>query len=247
MTLTRAGRIILLPLLLGITLFAVFYLNLGQYLRLETLSENREWLNARVSGAPLISALAFVGIYAVVVALSIPGATIVTVTGGFLFGTVFGAAYSVIGATSGAVLLFLIARSSLGEIVRFRDRGELARLRRGFERDALSYMLFLRLVPAFPFWLVNLAAAFLGVSARNFIVGTAIGIIPGSLVYASVGSGLGRILDRNEAPNLSIIFEPVVLLPLLGLGALSLVPILLRRRASRLSDDSGKTETSEKG
>ncbi len=109
----------------------------------------------------------------------------------------------------------------------------MGKLKEGFGRDALSYLLFLRLVPLFPFFLVNLAAAFLEVRTRIFVIGTGIGIIPGGLVYASVGNGLGVVLDQGEVPDLGIIFTPSILLPLLGLGLLSLLPVLVKHLRGR--------------
>jgi uncharacterized membrane protein YdjX (TVP38/TMEM64 family) len=134
-----------------------------------------------------------------------------------------------VAATFGATLLFVIARTSLGELFRQRSEGALARLKDGFAKGAFNYLLFLRLVPLFPFWLVNLVAAFLDVPLRTFVLGTAIGIIPGAAVYANVGSGLGSVLDRGQAPDLRIILSPPILVPILALAVLSLVPIAYRR------------------
>jgi uncharacterized membrane protein YdjX (TVP38/TMEM64 family) len=230
MILTHIAKASLLPLVLSATIVALVLFDVQNYLRFETLAENREWLTARVSEGPLTAALAFIGIYAVAVTFSIPGATILTLSGGFLFGTVLGASYSVLGATAGATLLFLIARSSFGESLRFRTGEQLGKLREGFGRNALNYLLFVRLVPLFPFWLINLGAAFLGVPTRTFVVGTVFGIMPGALVYAGVGNGLGTIFDRGEVPDLGIIFDPTILIPILALAGLSLLPIFFRRR-----------------
>ena len=226
---TRSMKIALLPLLLGVSLAAILILDLGSYLSFEVLADNRDWLIAHVAENALISALSFILVYIGAVAFSVSGATILTLTGGFLFGTLIGGLYAIIGATTGATVLFLIARTSLGEMFRPRTEGVLAKLKDGFCRDSLNYLLFLRLVPLFPFWLINLAAAFFGVPTRIFALGTAVGIVPGALVYASVGNGLGVLLDRGEVPDLGIIFSPVIFLPLLGLAVLSLVPVLLKR------------------
>ena len=233
MTLKHILRLLLLPFLIFMSIVAIFALDLGSYLSFEYLAENREWLSDAVAANALLLAIAFIGIYALAVALSVPGATILTLSSGFLFGTIMGTAYAVTGATLGATALFLIARTSFGEVFRSRTESILGKLKEGFGRDALSYLLFLRLVPLFPFFLVNLAAAFLEVRTRIFVIGTGIGIIPGGLVYASVGNGLGVVLDQGEAPDLGIIFTPSILLPLLGLGLLSLLPVLVKRLRGR--------------
>jgi uncharacterized membrane protein YdjX (TVP38/TMEM64 family) len=136
---------------------------------------------------------------------------------------------AVIAATIGATLLFLAARTALGDVLRAKAGPGLRKLEDGFKRDALSYLLVLRLVPAFPFFLVNLAPAFLGVSLRTYLIGTFFGIMPGTFVFASVGAGLGAVFDRGERPDLSIILSPPVLLPLLALAALALVPVIWNR------------------
>lgn len=222
-----------LPVLLAAGLVAFFALGLQRYLSFRALAENREWLLRTVAQHQAISVLAFIGIYALAAALSVPGATILTIAGGFLFGIMAGAVYAVIGATIGASILFLAARSAFGASLRSRADGFVQKLAAGFERNALGYLLFLRLVPVFPFWLVNLVPAFLGVSLRIFVVGTFFGIIPGTLVFASIGAGLGELLDRGEAPDLRVIFAPRILLPLLGLALLALVPAAYDRLAHR--------------
>jgi uncharacterized membrane protein YdjX (TVP38/TMEM64 family) len=170
-------------------------------------------------------------------AFSIPGGALATIVGGYLFGLWLGVAASVIGATIGAVAVFLAARTALGEILRTKAGGALRRMEDGFRRNAFSYLLVLRLVPLFPFWLVNLVPAFSGVSLRTYTLATLIGIIPGSFVFVSVGNGLGALLDRGETPDLTIIFQWDILLPILGLALLALLPVLVRkvqaRRAAR--------------
>ncbi|QJE71877.1 TVP38/TMEM64 family protein [Aerophototrophica crusticola] len=220
----------LLPLaVLAAGIGAVFALDLDRYLSFSALAENRQALAGWVDANPLLAPAGFVLAYALAVALSIPGAIFLTLAGGLLFGVVAGTLYVVAGATLGATLLFLAARTALGDLLRAKAGPWLAKLEDGFRQDALSYLLFLRLVPAFPFWLVNLVPAFLGVRLSTFVIGTFLGIIPGTLVYVSVGNGLGAVLDQGGTPDLGIIFTPSVLLPLLGLAALSLVPILLKR------------------
>jgi uncharacterized membrane protein YdjX (TVP38/TMEM64 family) len=229
----RIFRLLLLPFVIFASIVAIFAFDLGSYLSFENLADNREWLSDAVAANAVLVAITFIGIYATAVAFSVPGATVLTLSSGFLFGTILGAAYAVIGATLGATALFLIARTSFGEVFRSRTEGVLGKLKEGFGRNALSYLLFLRFVPLFPFFLINLAAGFLEIPTRIFVVGTGIGIIPGALIYASVGNGLGVVLDQGEVPDLGIIFTPSILLPLVGLGLLSLLPVLVKRLRGR--------------
>jgi uncharacterized membrane protein YdjX (TVP38/TMEM64 family) len=222
-------RILLLPAVLVVGVGLYFGLGLGAYLDFEVLAKNREWLLDQVSSNWLAAAAAFLVIYAAAVAISVPGATILTITGGFLFGIWFGTTLAVVGATLGATLLFMLARTTFRELFRRKAAGYLTRLERGFKENAISYMLFLRLVPLVPFWLVNLVPALLNVSLRIFILGTFVGIIPGTFVYASVGNGLGAILEQGGTPDLGLIFSPEILLPILGLAVLALVPAVYRK------------------
>lgn len=207
----------------------VFATGLDRYLTLEVLGERYEQLRAWAAAHPLTAPLAFAVVYAAVVALSVPGATIMTLAAGLMFGLVFGTLVVVIAATVGASIVFLIAKTALGEPLRRRAQGWIARMEQGFREDALNYLLVLRLIPLFPFWLVNLVPAFLGVPLRTYVLATFVGILPGSAVYVSVGNGVGEILEMGERPDLSIIFAPEVLGPLIGLGALALLPVIYKR------------------
>ncbi len=216
----------LLPLgVLLAALVAAFALRLDRYLSFEQLAAHREWLLAEVARLGLVAPVLFVLVYAAATGLSIPGATILTLTGGFLFGTLAGTAIVVIGATLGAAIVFLVARTAFGDALRARAGPFIRKLEDGFRANALNYLLVLRLVPLFPFWLVNLVPAFLGVRLSTFVVGTFIGIIPGAFVYASLGSGVGALIESGERPDLGIIFTPRVLLPLVGLAVLALLPV----------------------
>ena len=231
----RAGRLRrILPLLLLVTALAlVWATGAHEALSLETLRRHRAFLLGFVAERPILAAAGYVLVYAATTALSIPGALVLTLAGGFLFGTLWATCLVVVGATTGAVLLFLIARTALGEPLRARAGPWLTKMAEGFRADAFNYLLVLRLVPLFPFWLVNLVPALLGVPLSTFALATAIGIVPGSLVYASVGAGLGVVLERGEEPDLGLLFEPAVLLPLLGLAALALLPVAWRRLRAR--------------
>jgi uncharacterized membrane protein YdjX (TVP38/TMEM64 family) len=179
----------------------------------------------------LWASLGFVAAYAVIVALSLPGATIATLAGGFLFGMFPGTLYNVLAASLGAAAVFLAARAGLGADVADKIAargGAVARLQEGLRANQWSVLLMMRLVPVVPFFLANLIPAFAGIRFAPFVVTTAIGIVPGALVFTSVGAGLGEVFARGEAPDLSIIFTAPVLLPLLGLAALSALPMLIK-------------------
>jgi uncharacterized membrane protein YdjX (TVP38/TMEM64 family) len=205
----------------GLGLF--FALGGHEWLRFETLKEHRDQLLAvtREQGA-LALLLAFLA-YVAVVALSVPGGAVASLAMGFLFGRWVGTLLIVAAATLGATLVFLAARHLFADAARRRlgPRGQ--RVIRGFEKDAVSYLLFLRLVPVFPFWLVNLIPAFTPVSTRTFVLTTAAGILPGSFVFSNLGESLGRI----ESPDQ--LLSPRVLTSLGLLGLLALLPVAVRK------------------
>lgn len=218
------------PLLVLVALVAVaFAFRLDRYLTLEALKEHRALLLAFVEAHAFTAAIGFVFAYAAVVTLSLPGATIMTLAGGFLFGVPLGATLTVIGATAGATLLFMIARSAFGDLLRQRAGPFLARMAEGFRKDAFSYLLFLRLVPAFPFWAVNLVPALLDMRLAPYVAATALGIIPGTTVYTAFGASLGQVFDAGEDVRLKDVFSPTLIAALVGLGLLSLLPVALRR------------------
>ena len=220
----------LLPLAvigLGIVLF--FFFGLDQYLSFESLRDHRQTLLDWYAENQVMAVISFIGIYVLVVAFSVPGASWMSLGAGFLFGTVQATLYVVFAATLGALAVFLVARYALADFFR-KKTGEMSRkMEDGFKENALSYLLVLRLVPLFPFWLVNLVPAFLGVSARTFVTGTFFGIIPGTAVYCSIGNGLGAVFEAGGTPDLGIIFEPQILGPILGLAVLSMVPIVYKK------------------
>lgn len=206
-----------------------FYFDLGQYLSFDALRENRQFLLSWYSEHQVMTIIIFSGLYATMVAVSLPGAVWMTLAGGFLFGTVQAAVYVVVSATTGAVIIFLIARYTLSDFFHAKSGAALRKMETGFQQNALNYLLVLRLVPLFPFWLVNLVPALLGVKLRTYVLATFFGIMPGSLVYCSVGNGLGAVFDAGETPDLGIIFTPDILLPILGLALLSLIPVLYKK------------------
>lgn len=229
----------LVPLVLIAAAFIAFFaLGLDRYVNFGALKEHHETLTAFVAANRIVAAALFVLAYGVMTAVSLPGGAVMTIAGGFLFGTFAGTALVVIGATFGAVGLFLAARTALGEPLRARAGPQLKRMEKGFRENALSYLLFLRLVPVFPFWLVNLVPAFLGVPLGVYFIGTLIGIIPGSFVFASVGNGLGALFAAGKTPDLGIIFAPDILIPIIGLSLLALVPVAYKKIRNRKQDQS---------
>jgi uncharacterized membrane protein YdjX (TVP38/TMEM64 family) len=227
---SRAAWRRFLPLMvLAGALVAFFALDLDRFVSFRALADNRDALVAFVQANALAASLVYLLVYAVATAVSIPGATILTLAGGFLFGIVWGSALTVLGATLGATAVFLAARTALGDALRRKAGPWMQRMEAGFRRDAVSYLLSLRLIPVVPFWLVNLVPAFFGVPLRTFVWTTAVGIVPGTVVYTSVGNGLGATLEAGGRPDLGVIFQPEVLLPLIGLGLLALLPAAWKR------------------
>ena len=228
---------------------AVFASGVHRHISLETLVRHRMAIDAFLADHAVTAVGVFVAIYIVVVALSIPGALFLSISGGVLFGTLIGGLANVVGATIGATVIFLIARSACGENL-VRRAGPLAcKLAEGFRADAFSYLLFLRLVPAFPFFLVNLAPALVGVKLSTFVAATAIGILPGAFAFAFFGSGLDSVLAAQEAAyrgclasgrsecalhfDMSTIVTPQLLAALAALGAIALIPVAVKRLRAR--------------
>jgi uncharacterized membrane protein YdjX (TVP38/TMEM64 family) len=210
-----------------------FQQDLHSYLNFEMLQAHRAELKGWVAANRMMAVLTYMAVYAAAIVAFPPSGAMLTMTGGFLFGTFAAGTFVTFAATLGATCLFVIAKTTVGQIFHERAGALAEKMEAGFQENALSYMLVLRLIPAFPFWLVNLAPAFLGVSVRVFVVGTFVGIIPGTFVYASVGNGLGAVFDAGGAPNLAIIFEPEILLPVIGLALLALLPVIYKRIKTR--------------
>lgn len=221
-----------LPLIAIAVVAAIGAFTLRDYLSFDALRDNREALIAFRDSNYVLTAVVFMLAYMVIVAFSLPGAAIATLTGGFLFGIFPGVLFNVIGATSGAVIIFLAARWGLGAKLKQRmdaSDGMVAKIKKGIDENQWSMLFFIRLVPAVPFFVANLIPAFLGVPLYRFVVSTFFGIMPGGVVYTSVGAGLGEVFAKGETPNLGIIFEPHILFPILGLCALSLMPVVIKK------------------
>jgi uncharacterized membrane protein YdjX (TVP38/TMEM64 family) len=221
-------RLLPAALLLGALALALV-LGVDDYLNFETLRDNHALLLEHVAQFSILASIVYIIIYIVVVALSFPGAIFLTLSGGFLFGAVEGAFYSVIGATLGATVVFLVARTAVGDTLSRRSAPALQRMEQGFHENALSYLLMLRLIPLFPFWLVNLVPALLGMSLRIYVLGTFFGIMPGSFVYSLAGAGLGSAFESSENFTLTGILTPTMIVALVGLAALSMLPVLYKR------------------
>lgn len=224
----------LVPLILLLLVPLLFYaFDLARLLSLETLAGQRAALLARVESHPLAAPLFYVLVYIAVVAFSLPGGMVMTMAGGFLFGTLAGGLYAIVGATIGATALFLIAKTSLGDYLLARAGGAVKKMQQGFAENALSYLFVLRLIPLFPFFLVNLAPAFLGISLRVYLIATFFGIMPATFVFALTGAGLGSILEQGKAVSVGGILTPEMIGALAGLALLALLPVLYKRFGGR--------------
>jgi uncharacterized membrane protein YdjX (TVP38/TMEM64 family) len=206
------------------------YSGLGEYLSLETIRTYRQELTGFVADNALFAGAAYVLVYVTAVAFSLPGAVFLTLAGGFLFGAVTGTLLTVLGATIGATLIFLFARVIFGENALEKFGPQAKALAANIKSNAASYLLVLRLVPLFPFFLVNLIPAFVGVSTLTYVLTTFFGIIPGTAVFSLAGAGLGSVLDRGEDLSVSSILTPEIIAGLVGLAVLSLAAIPLKKR-----------------
>jgi uncharacterized membrane protein YdjX (TVP38/TMEM64 family) len=219
-----------LPLLLiFICLIFIYSSGLKDFLSFDSLKKHHQALIDWRNKYYLLTALSFMAIYSFTVAISIPGASVLTLFGGFLFGPYFGFLFVFISATLGATALYLAVRLAFTDYLRRKASGWVSRLQQGFQENAFSYLLFLRLIPLFPFWVINIVPAILGVNLNTFIFATALGIIPGTMIYILVGNGLGHIIETNQSPSFDIIFDPMIFYPLLGLAILSLLPMLYQK------------------
>ncbi len=225
-----------LPILIVLAVAIIGAITLRDQLSFAALADNRERLLAFRDAHYLWAVLGFIAAYVTIVAFSLPGATVATLTGGFLFGLFPGVFFNVTAATLGAIAVFLAAQSGFGTAVAAKIEaggGAAARLQTGLRENEWSVLMIMRLVPAVPFFLANLLPAFVGTRLTPFAVTTFFGIMPGALVYTWVGAGLGEVFARGETPDLSIIFQPYVIGPILGLAALSALPILVKAYQKR--------------
>lgn len=218
---------LMLGLSVVLAVAAFFYFDLGRYLSLDGLKANRDHLMDFTDAHYSTAVALFIGAYCAVVGLSLPGGAIMTLAGGFLFGSVLGTLYVNVGATVGATLAFLVARYLLRDWVERKFGSRLGAIQEGFAKNAFSYLMTLRLIPLFPFFLVNMVSGLTRVSIGTYVVATSLGIIPGSFVFAYAGRQLGTINSLKE------IVSPNVLMAFMLLGLLALVPILYKKIAGR--------------
>lgn len=219
-------------LILGCVALGLAYMFRGA-LSFEALSENRTRLLEFRDAHYSLSVLSFVAAYTVIVGFSLPGATVATLAGGFLFSTFPGVVFNIIGATLGASALFLAARWGFGDWLSSKldaSEGRIHKIKRGIDDNQWSMLFLMRFTPVVPFFLANLLPALLGVAFHRFVISTALGIIPGALILTSVGAGLGTVFDQGAYPDFGILFEPKVFLPILGLCLLAIAPMLLKMR-----------------
>jgi uncharacterized membrane protein YdjX (TVP38/TMEM64 family) len=231
----RSGKFIIAAAI-GLAIGAFFWFDLDTYLTLETVKANRDQLLAFTDEHRTAAAVSFIAVYSLVAGMSLPGATILTLVGGFLFGSVMGTVFVNLGATSGATLAFLTARYLLRGWVEQTFGQKLSPIQEGFAKNAFSYLVTLRLVPLFPFFLVNLVSGLTRVRLGTYVLATALGIVPGSFVYAYAGRQLGTINSLKE------IASPNVILAFTLLGLLALVPMLYRRFAGKPVEPVHRTE-----
>ncbi|MGE0628964.1 MAG: TVP38/TMEM64 family protein [Hyphomicrobiaceae bacterium] len=243
-----------LPLTLLVAVMAVvFAMGWHRYISLKSIGLNYEALRSFIDAHLLLALLVFALAYVAVVALSFPGAFIMTLAGGLLFGWQLGSVAAVIGATIGATILFVVVNTSLGSSLSDRAGPFIARLGDGFRKNALSYMLFLRLVPVFPFCVVNLVPAIVGVPLSTFVIGTAVGIIPGSIAYSLAGAGLGSVVAAQNAAykaclagnpadpgtacpydiDVGALVTPELVYAGIALGIVALIPVVIRTWSNR--------------
>src|SRR6056297_2735801 len=219
------------PLAAIITVAIIGSFTLRDYITFDTLQSNRDALLAFRDAHFLGMAGLFVAVYVVIVAFSLPGAAVASVTGGFLFGLALGTVFNVIAATLGACAIFLAARWGLGKTLTAKidaSDGTLKRLKVGLHDNEISVLFLMRLVPAVPFFVANLVPALVGVRYANFAMTTLFGIIPGAIVFTWIGVGVGEGCDRGERPDLSLLWEPQTIGPILGLCVLAALPMLIK-------------------
>jgi uncharacterized membrane protein YdjX (TVP38/TMEM64 family) len=227
-------RLVILVVIVAGIFSLIRFTPVGDYLNPQMLQENKEALKGFVERNYLVSALVFVATYILVVALSIPGAMWLSIGGGFFFGVVFATIYINIGATIGATILFLAARFFLGEMIQNKYGDKLTKFNKEVESNGSNYLITLRLIPIFPFWMINLFAGVTRIKPRTFIWTTSLGIIPGSAVYAYAGYAINDI-GKGGVPK-NIIFA------LLLLAALSAVPLVVKKIRARKANRTANTK-----
>lgn len=216
-------------LIIAIILATAIYFKWYEYLSFSSLQQHHKLISSWVDQHYLKAVIGFMVVYIIAIAISLPGGVFLTLAGGFMFGPWLSTIYVVISATIGASLIFLAVKTAFGEWLANKASGWIAKLERGFQHNAFAYLLSLRLVPIFPFWVINIVPALLNIPLRTFFFATLIGIIPGTFVYCLVGNGLSALFESGQQPNLGIIFQPAILIPLILLALLSLTPMIYKK------------------
>jgi len=222
----------LLPMVLIAGLIIFFTTDLKNTFSFAGFATNYSVITAFVASNQLASWLGFMLLYAVVVALSLPAASLLTLAGGAVLGWI-AIPLIIVGASAGACVVFIAAKTVFASLFAERAASFISRLEAGFKKDAFSYLLALRLIPAAPFWVVNIVPALLGMRLLPFFIATFIGIAPGTSVYVAVGRGFDKVLARGEVPDLSTLQDPYIIAPLVALGLLSLMPVMVKRLKER--------------
>lgn len=235
-------------------LVAGYLAGLHEYVSLSNLIKHREAMMQSVSDNFLLAALAYMAIYILIVAVSFPGASALTITSGLIFGGILGGVLTVVGATLGACLIFLIARSSLGDFLEKKAGPFIQKMISGFQKDQFQYLLTLRLTPIFPFWVVNIVPALLNMRLGSYALATLIGIIPGTMAFAYIGAGLDSVIAAQEEANpgcadagtcsidISALVTKDLLIALAGLAALSALPFLVKKIRGKNAVDADKNQ-----
>lgn len=212
-----------------------------QSITISNLIRNQQLLADYLTQYPILTPFIYFAVYTLAVALSFPGASLLTIAGGFLFGWFFGGLLTVFAATIGAALLFIAAKTSIGAVLKKRAGPFLDKMSEGFRKNGFSYLLFLRLTPVFPFWLVNIAPALFNVALPTYLIATFVGIIPGTFAYAFVGAGLDSVIMAQEQANpgcsaagtceveISALITPELIWAFAALGLVALIPPIIQR------------------
>ena len=234
---SNISRVRFIPILVIILLMIIaWFTPLRDLVTFDHLKENRTLLVNYVQAHFFLASLLYITLYIVMAAFSIPGAAFLSLTGGFLFMQPLSTIYVVLGASIGASIIFLAAKTAFGEFLKRKAGALLQKMEKGFRENAISYMFFLRLVPLFPFWLVNLAPAFFGVGLFTFIWTTFLGIMPGSFVFTQAGSGLGAILDTEGEFSIGAVLNWQIRIALIALGVFALIPVIVKKIRKKRDD-----------
>ena len=219
-----------LPLLFILCgLFGFFYFHLDTYINFQALKEHRQFLTVWTQENYPLAVCLYMICYIATVLCAIPSSLFFSLTAGFLFGTILGFLYAITSAIIGAAIFFLLIRSALADWLVEKVGKKLQHFEEGFQENAFNYILIMRLIPVFPFFVVNIASAILGVRLFSFLAATFIGVIPSIVIYVSLGNGLGKIFDHHEIPNIEIIFQPHIFMPLILLAVFALLPVFYKK------------------